>query len=107
VTLRDTWLEPWVLVLEEHRSPLEDALRAELSRNHALYGRAATAMARRVDNDDVLFAIESPSEFAVVHLTYALHPEQGPEWPATRLFASFDEFVSDCMVPDHEAFTAS
>jgi hypothetical protein len=101
-----TWLEPWMPVSEADGSPLLRELRAELPRNHALYGRDAKAIARRVDNDDVLFAIASPSQLAVVHLTYGSHPEKGPDWPETRLFDTFADFVAQCMQPDYEAFGA-
>ena len=98
----DKWLKPWGPVPEEDRQGLEYELRTELQPGHALYGRTAKAVARRQDNDDVLFAIESPNEFAVVHLDWCLHPEPIPEFPWTNRFASFDEFVRDCMVHDHE-----
>ncbi len=48
------WLEPWSPVDSSHAVPMARELQRELSPNHALFGRAAHAVARRCDCDDVL-----------------------------------------------------
>ena len=74
VGLQETvqWIEPWQPI----DTPSEaDALRVELSRElppaHPLSGLPIRAIARRRDDDDVLFAIEDGSgRVASVHLTW-------------------------------------
>ena len=91
-----TWLPPW--------EPTSADLAAELTREagpgHILHQRTAIAVARRLDQDDVLFWLpEGPALLAAVHLTYAGR-ERSPEWPGTQLFHSVDDWVTQ-MRADH------
>jgi hypothetical protein len=82
---------------------LHDELSRELSHQHQLYGVTARTVARRQDNDDVLFELfggDAPSEFAVVHLTWSGHPDQFPSFPSTELYLTFAQWVAHCMTPD-------
>ena len=99
-----TWLEPWALVEENDRRPLEHELRRELAANvrHVLFGRPTRAIGRRSDRDDVLYLVENPRQFAVVHLTYVC--ETRPEYPRTTVFETFSEFVEARMTPDRDEF---
>ena len=97
------WLEPWVPVADQDREGMERELTHELAAGHVLFGRKARAIGRRNDQDDVLFVVDGPRQFAVVHLTYAR--ETRPEWPHTIVFESVQEFVEACMLPDHEEYT--
>jgi hypothetical protein len=66
---------PW----HKEDQPLHEELRRELSGRHQLYGVTARAVARRQDNDDVLFELfgsNAPAEFAMVHLTGSSRPDQ-------------------------------
>lgn len=92
------WLEPWAPVEEPQREALERELKRELIASHVLFGRNARAIAR--SDDEVLFALDGPSELAVVHLTYVR--ETRAEWPQVMVFPSVTEFVEGCMKPDHE-----
>ena len=104
--LRIQWCEPWVEVSDgAARRKLERELKRELAPPHPLFGRSVEAVARRIDRDDVLFAINNGSELAVVHLTWTSSPPDSPPWPAARVFASVDEFVQQCLTPDHADFT--
>jgi hypothetical protein len=89
----EQWLDPWERVRAEHRAALESELTSEIGPGHPLYRRPARAIARRSDCDDVLFHVESPEEFVVVHLTYASHPEE-PPWPHSERFSSLPDFTS-------------
>ncbi|MFN2613902.1 MAG: hypothetical protein ABR552_03675, partial [Actinomycetota bacterium] len=96
------WLEPWSGVADPAmRARLEAELVRELGRGHILFQRLAKALARRLDQDDVLYAVESPSEVAVVHLSYAAKPDQ-PPWPSTTLFDNLTAFIETRMKPDHD-----
>ena len=97
------WLAPWAPT----DAPLEEELRRELGPGHVLAGRAARAVARRSDDDDVLFLLpDGPAPLAVVHLTWQGSQERDARWPATRLLASVEEFVAEVMRPDSLAFGA-
>jgi hypothetical protein len=100
-----TWLEPWQPLAAAARGPFEHALQRELTAGHALFGRSARAIAKRIDTDDVLFALEDPEQLAVVHLTHARN--RTPEWPHSMVFESVQDFVEGCMQPDHAEHTES
>jgi len=92
------WLAPW--------GPTDPGLERELHRDigssqHPLHGRSAVAVARRSDTDDVLFFLpDGPEPLAVVHLTWAEHPERRPEWPSTDFFASLTDWIERGMKVD-------
>lgn len=83
---------PW----QRTDQPLETQLYRELSREHRLHGITARAVARRSDNDDVLFELFGnalPAAFAIVHLTWSTHPGPDPLFPHTTLYANFEHVV--------------
>ena len=106
--LRIQWREPWVEVTDGSlRRNLERELQRELAPAHRLFGHSAEAVARRIDQDDVLFSINKGREFAVVHLTWTTSPPDSPPWPSARVFANADEFVQRCLIPDHADFVGT
>jgi hypothetical protein len=91
------WLSPW----EPTNVDFAAELAREVGRDHALYGKRAIAVARRVDQDDVLFLLpDGPAPLAVVHLTYAGR-ERSPEWPSTQLYQSLEDWMERRMRTDH------
>jgi hypothetical protein len=93
---------PWVRVTAEEKPRLEAELIAERCLLHNLAAVDCCAIARRVDSDDVLFAL-SPNlcECAVIHLMWSVRVEMDPRYPAYELHATFDDWVQERMVPDH------
>ena len=90
------FVEPW----HPTEPGLESELAREVSAQHPLSGCRAVAVARRQDNDDVLFFLpDSPQPLAVVHLTW--RREQSSEWPCTVFFSSLQDWVERCMRQDH------
>ena len=86
------WPAQWEPVSEGES--LEAELRRELIAGHPLYGLAVRAVARRVDNDDVLFEItDSSARHALVHLTWSGKPERSPKWPWTQVFPGLSSFM--------------
>jgi hypothetical protein len=101
------WMEPWTPIVDPAlRTSLETELRNEVAQGHVLFGRSAMALARRSDQDDVLFAVDNPSQFAVVHLSYAARPDR-PPWPDTICFDDVETFVEGRMRPDHEEYISA
>ena len=84
---------PWFAATAEQARRFEAHLQRELRPRHVLHGRAVSAIAGRVDADDVLFALGDGSGVALVHLTYARRPAAAAEWPATTIFASLEAAI--------------
>lgn len=76
--------EPWEAAFPDNR--LLQVLHSELGPLHVLYGKNLVAIARRDDNDDVLFEVKDGEfRYAIVHLTWSGRQEPNPKWPRTRL----------------------
>jgi len=80
---------PWMAVFEGDAASLEQELAREVGPGHRLAGRTVRAIARRADQDDVLFELLDSGECAVVHLTWGARPEQ-PPFPSTRTYPSME-----------------
>jgi len=95
---------PWEPISDTAAANAVAELARELGPAHPLKKKPVRAVAARRDCDDVLFVLtEEKPACAVVHLTY-IGKEERPGWPETRLFASLDEWVRDCMIPDHDDY---
>lgn len=96
------WLVPWHPVKDGAADDgVARELYSELSLRHVLYGIPAREVGHRQDCDDVLFELlDGSGRFAVVHLTYAQHPEPDPFWPETMIYADWAQFERDRMRPD-------
>jgi hypothetical protein len=63
------WLEPWAPIEQpEAREAMQSKLHSELCAPHPLFGLSVVALARRHDQDDVLFEL-ADGRVAEVHLT--------------------------------------
>jgi hypothetical protein len=103
------WLVPWRPISDDpaQAKGMERELARELSGDHQLFGLPVRAAASRQDCDDVLFAAEDGTgRVAVVHLTWTPSPPEQPPWPGTIVYASFEAWVAEGMVPDHDDFFA-
>jgi hypothetical protein len=97
------WLNPWWST-ENQNSDFHDGFKSELESevgpDHPLRG-IETRLEARGDGDDALFELlDGTGRYAVVHLTWARHPESLP-WPVTELYNSLEAFVFQRMIPDH------
>ncbi|MEP7340554.1 MAG: hypothetical protein ABI977_22680 [Acidobacteriota bacterium] len=94
------WLDPW----RPESSGLERELVSEVSPRHPLFQIEAIAIARRDDNDDVLFFLPKYAPpLAVVHLTWRKQTET--EWPFTCFYNSIADFVEHRLKPDHRQYS--
>lgn len=107
--IRVNWLEPWWSTEsqdKEFHAAFRLELESEVCREHVLSGISARLIARG-NGDDALFELlDGSGRYAVVHLTWARHPEPLP-WPVTEIYRSLDSFVNDRMRPEHSQFGAS
>jgi len=96
------WLEPWAPIEHpEEREALQAELHSELGASHPLFRLSVVALARRCDQDDVLFEL-SDSRVAEVHLTWGCKPERDPQFPRTTIFSSATVWAEEKMRPLHE-----
>ena len=100
------WLAPWQSVGSPEAKKLEAELHKKLSPAHPLHGRAVSALGRRSDRDDVLFAVRGGGPMlAVVHLTWRGSPEPDPAWPHTTFYGMMEDWLRRCLLPDHEEWS--
>jgi len=97
-------LEPWYSLVDPEPR-LGQELYKEISKNHILYGEKVNAIARRRDNDDVLFElIDSKNKYAIVHLTWKSKIEKDVSYPRTQIFNNWLDLYNDRIVADHDLF---
>jgi transcriptional regulator NrdR family protein len=101
--------EPWFSI-EKFGVAIVDSivaeLKCELSEKHLLCNQPITVVARRKDCDDVLLKFGTPNEkFAVVHLTFSGKRETNSNFPRTKIYDSFKDFVKNKMQPDAIEFS--
>lgn len=96
------FLLPWQACTSEHAA-LQHELYLELSEKHPLFGKNATTVARRIDNDDVLFKLDG-EQYAVVHLTWSSKKERYPDCPFTRMFDHWKDVYEKVILEDHKDY---
>jgi hypothetical protein len=97
------WLVPWMPIESgKTRSTFEAELCCELSAGHPLHGLLVTAIARRKDQDDVLFML-SDGRVAEVHLTWRRQPEVDG-LPRTLIYPTVEAWTEHRMMRHHEEF---
>jgi hypothetical protein len=95
-----SFLEPWRALPPERAEALLRELQIELSPGHPLHGIQLAGIAVSRHADDVLFRLQD-GRVAQVHLTWRRGVEKNP-WPSHRIYASFEEWAQQVMVPDRE-----
>jgi signal recognition particle subunit SEC65 len=99
------WLEPWDSLCVEP-TYFEKELYREVGEQHVLFNKKVTALGRRYDCDDVLFQVHnSEFHFAVVHLTYSSKREKESKYPRTKIYKDLNNWINECMIPDHSDYT--
>jgi hypothetical protein len=97
------WQDPWRPVGAE-APELVAKLQRELGPRHPLAGARAVPVARRHDQDDVLFELpDREPRYALVHLTWAGRQEMDSRWPHTEFFHGWEEWVRRGMSIDDSA----
>jgi hypothetical protein len=91
--------EPWYWTDEN----LSKQLEIELHDNHILKGRSTKTIARRQDNDDVLFEIEN-GEYAVVHITWQKSAHKNILFPTTEIYLNWQDIFENKILPDATEF---
>ena len=90
-------LKPWYWSSMD----LTEQLHKELSDVHILFAKSLKTIARRQDNDDVLFQLENDYyKYAVVHLTWTQEKQTDRRWPATELYKDWDDLYKNRILVD-------
>jgi len=80
--------EPWFRPDPQFAAALVREARAEFGADHELAAHNLTAVVKCAGCDEVIFSVDDGT-FALVHLTWAQHPESA-SWPATTRLALAD-----------------
>jgi len=92
-------------VTPTERQQLEAELAQEVCLLHPLAALDREVVARRIDTDDILVAINPHlCECAQVLLTWSGKTEMNPEVPRTELQATFQDWMHEKMLPDHKTY---
>jgi hypothetical protein len=83
--------EGWLWIEDDAAIALEDELQRELSDVHPMKGVRVRAVARRTDQDDVLFRSEESGRVYCVHLTWSVQSESTR--PRYRDYQDLGDFV--------------
>jgi len=94
-------LPPWVFADEDLNSQLEK----EISPTHILFRKDVKTIARREDNDDVLFAVsDADFQYANVHLTWSSSRSTDATYPRTTTFKDWADVYENLFVPDNRDY---
>lgn len=94
------FLEPWIM---NESQELVRELEKEVNRSHILFGINLRTVARRIDQDDVLYQIvNDPGKYVEVHLTWAKNESE--LWPRAKIYNTFDEWIINRMNPNNAAY---
>jgi len=93
--------EPWYWTDQD----LNDQLASDLSSKHFLYKKTVQTLARREDNDDVLYQVANTDfEFAVVHLTWSKSIDREGKWPAVKTYKDWKDLYENRIIVDHQDY---
>lgn len=93
------YLNPW----HSDDTDLTVQLHREINKNHILYGKSVKTIARRQDNDDVLFEVNNADfNFAMVHLTWAQKTLADSKYPRTETYKNWQEVYENRIIIDHQ-----
>ena len=105
MTTRIELKAPWAAVTPEDQERLEAELAQEVCLLHHLASLDCEVVARRTDTNDILVAINPHlCECAQVQLTWSGKTEMNPEVPKIELEATFQDWIQNRMLRDHEAY---
>lgn len=83
------------------KSDFTRQLSLEISSSHVLYGKEVRSIAKREDNDDVLFQVMNTAfEYAVVHLTWTSNDHSSGVFPYTELYTDWRELYENRLLTD-------
>ena len=95
------FLPPWIEI--DSKGSLEKELQKEVLESHPLFGQKVKAIAKREDNDDVLFQLEN-EKIAMVHLTWRSSKELSSKYPRSIIYEHWSKVFEEQIVKDNQEF---
>ena len=90
--------KPWIYIESElEKYNLIKELKNEMNSNHVLFDKNSIPIAKREDNDDVIYKI-SDYYFAIVHLTWSGKQEKNGRFPYTEIFSSLKDLLDEIKI---------
>jgi hypothetical protein len=87
--------KPWLSIDSDvERNRLIKELEKEINSSHVLYGKKSMPIAKREDDDDVIFKT-SDGSYALVHLTWSGKQEKDASFPFTEIFSSLKNLLNE------------
>ena len=95
------YLKPWY----PESVDLAIQLRREINKKHILYGKTVKTIARRQDNDDVLFEVDNCDyKYAMVHLTWGQRTMEDSKYPTTKTYKDWQDVYENRIIIDHQGW---
>ena len=95
------YLKPW----HSDNTDLTVQLHREINKKHILYSKPVKTIARRQDNDDVLFEVNNADfNYAMVHLTWAQKKLDDSKYPRTETYKNWQEVYENRIIIDHQGW---
>lgn len=95
------YLKPW----HADDIDLSVQLHIEINKKHILHGKLLKTIARRQDNDDVLFEVDNAEfKYALVHLTWAQKTSEDPKYPRAETYKDWQDVYENRIIKDHEGW---
>jgi hypothetical protein len=95
------YLKPW----HADDIDLTVQLQREINKHHILYGKSVKTIARRQDNDDVLFEVnDTDFKYAMVHLTWAQKTLDDSKYPTTKTYKDWQDVYENRITIDHQGW---
>jgi len=95
------YLKPW----HSDDIDLTVQLRREINKKHILFGKHVKTVARRQDNDVVLFEVDNADyKYAMVHLTWAQKTLDDSKYPRTETYKNWQVVYENRIIIDHHGW---
>ena len=93
------YLKPW----HSDNKDLTVQLHREINKRHVLYNKQVKTIARRQDNDDVLFEVDNADfKYAMVHLTWSQKTLKDSKYPRTETYKSWQDAYENRIIIDNQ-----
>jgi hypothetical protein len=93
------FLKPW----HSDNKDLTIQLHREINKKHILNNKPLKTIARRQDNDDVLFEVDNADfKYAMVHLTWSQKTLKDSKYPRTETYENWQEVYENRIVIDNQ-----
>jgi len=95
------FLKPW----HSDDTDLTVQLDREINNKHILYSKPVKTIARRQDNDNVLFEVDDSNfKYAMVHLTWAQNTLDDAKYPRTEMYKTWQDVYENRILVDHQSW---